>query len=403
MKNQVSLTEKQCKAIRLLGGPAKHILLWGGARSGKSVILCMKLIQRACRYPESRHLIVRWRQSHAKTSIFMETLVPLLRRFSELHFDFNWSEMMVKFSNNAEIWVGGLDDKERTEKLLGHEYSTIYFNEISQIGYDSIILGRTRLAQKIEKMPIKAYYDCNPPSPLHWAHKLFLEKVDPKTNEPLADTDLYVNLQMNPRDNITNLPDDYMNELGRLSAHARRRFLDGEWVRAEGLVFYNFKDYMIASPRELPPASRIEKFTVGVDFGKNMAAILIGWQGDKVWLYDEISGFNFTSSTFNKEITRRWGRHVQISYCDPAGGERIQEILMGELADNSVEPGLDYLNTLMEQDNFRVCTRCVGWLQEVESYRRNDKEKIVKENDHLIDASRYGIYTERAGGIILYA
>lgn len=405
----IQLTNKQASAYQLLSGKAKHVLLYGGARSGKSVDICIKLIERAQAFPGSRHLIIRWRQAHAKNSIFRETLAPLVQGKAKI----NWSDPpVVFFPNGSEIWVGGLDDKERTEKLLGTEYVSMYFNEVSQIGYDSVILGRTRLAQKIavvnEKtgklryLRPKAYYDCNPPSPLHWAHKLFIEKVDPKTNEPLPDPEQYAALQMNPKDNLDNLPGDFIQELSRLSEHARRRFLAGEWVRAEGLILYNFRDHMIVSPRELPRQKDIERWTVGVDFGKNMVAELFGWQGEKVWQWDEITGFNLTSSMINLEITRRWGRHINISYCDPSGGERIQEIYMGEKADNSVEPGLDYLNTLMEQDNFRVCTRCVEWLREVESYRRDDKERIIKEGDHAIDAGRYGTYSEHAGGIAVY-
>lgn len=397
------LTKKQAQAIKILKGRAKHILLWGGARSGKTVIFLLALIYRACRHAESRYLIVRWRQAHAKTSVFLESLLPLLRKFAEVPYTINHSELMVRFNNGSEIWVGGLDDKERTEKLLGHEYSSIYFNECSQISYDSVILGRTRLAQKIEGLRNKAYYDCNPPSPLHWAHRLFIEQIDPKTLVPLEDPKIYDNLQMNPDDNVINLPEDYLDELKRLPDHSRRRFLRGEWVRAEGLVLYNFSDRMIVSPRELPRPSKIERFITGNDFGRNMASILIGWQGDRAWLYDEIAEYNFTSSMLNKEITRRWGRHIEISYCDPSGGERIQEIYMGTEADNSVEPGLNCINTLMEEDNFRVCSRCTTWLQEVESYRRDEKGRIIKENDHMIDASRYAIFSERAGGIMIYA
>jgi len=32
----------------------------------------------------------------------------------------------------SQIWIGGLDEKERVEKILGQEFfSTIYFNECS--------------------------------------------------------------------------------------------------------------------------------------------------------------------------------------------------------------------------------------------------------------------------------
>lgn len=54
-------TEVQKKALELLKSSAKHILLFGGSRSGKTTVLVMAIIFRACRYAGSRHLICRYR------------------------------------------------------------------------------------------------------------------------------------------------------------------------------------------------------------------------------------------------------------------------------------------------------------------------------------------------------
>ena len=53
------LTAKQVEAQRLLGGKAQHIMLWGGSRSGKTWLLCRRVLARALMAPESRHLICR--------------------------------------------------------------------------------------------------------------------------------------------------------------------------------------------------------------------------------------------------------------------------------------------------------------------------------------------------------
>lgn len=60
-------------------------------------------------------------------------------------------DQYIELDNGAEIWFGGLDDKERVDKILGKEYATIYANEASQISYATITTLRTRLAQKIDK------------------------------------------------------------------------------------------------------------------------------------------------------------------------------------------------------------------------------------------------------------
>jgi len=141
----------------------------------------------------------------------------------------NKSDWFYEFPNGSQIWLGGLDDKERTEKVLGNEYSTIYYNEVSQITYDSVITGYTRLAEN-SGLVNKAYFDCNPPSPVHWTHRLFIEKKDPKTNMTI-DENLYASMLMNPVHNEENLPSGYIDQtLESLPERQRRRFLLGEFV-----------------------------------------------------------------------------------------------------------------------------------------------------------------------------
>ena len=47
-------TAVQKKALKLLSSSAKHVLLFGGSRSGKTTVLVMAIIFRACRYPGSK-------------------------------------------------------------------------------------------------------------------------------------------------------------------------------------------------------------------------------------------------------------------------------------------------------------------------------------------------------------
>jgi type IV secretory pathway TraG/TraD family ATPase VirD4 len=54
-------TAVQRKALLLLKSGAKHILLFGGSRSGKTTVLVMAVIYRALRFAGSRHLICRYR------------------------------------------------------------------------------------------------------------------------------------------------------------------------------------------------------------------------------------------------------------------------------------------------------------------------------------------------------
>lgn len=229
-------TRDQQKATALLGGNYKWILLHGGSRSGKTLILVRAICIRALKSAGSRHVIFRLRFNHIKQSIFMETLPELFEKEPELkkikdRVKWNREDYFITFPNGSEIWIAGLDDKDRTEKILGKEFATIYFNECSQIPYSSVSTAQTRLAQKCEGLINKFYFDCNPPTKSHWLYLFFFLKIDPETKVPHPRPDLYAEQQMNPDGNRANLPDDYIETiLGALSERKRKRFRDGAWL-----------------------------------------------------------------------------------------------------------------------------------------------------------------------------
>jgi hypothetical protein len=188
------------------------------------------VIIRALKAPGSRHAIFRFRFNAIKASIIYDTLpkvfalcFPGLWNSKSL----NKTDWFYTLPNGSEIWFGGLDDKERTEKILGQEYATIYLNETSQIPWASRTLAMTRLAQKTENLKLKAYYDLNPASKKHWVYRLFFDKKDPLTKIPVNRPLNFSYYQINPVDNKENLDPEYLQELDDLSPKARKRFRDG--------------------------------------------------------------------------------------------------------------------------------------------------------------------------------
>ena len=231
-------TKKQLELESLLTSDARHILAFGGSRSGKTFKFVRSVLIRAAKAPKSKHAILRSKFNHCKQSIWYDTLPKVLETFPDLPIKENKDMWYLELPNGSQIWIGGLDDAERVEKILGNEYSTIYFNECSQIPYHSITTALTRLAEN-RGLRLKAYYDQNPPSPAHWSYKLFIEHIMPADKDRKVSKDNYVSLLMNPTDNAENLPPGYIDDiLDSLPAEKRRRFLLGEWVAdIDGAVY----------------------------------------------------------------------------------------------------------------------------------------------------------------------
>lgn len=228
------LTTAQDRAMDVLVSDATHIALGGGSRSGKTFLLVRAAIIRALKADRSRHAIFRYRFNAIKASIILDTLPKVL----ELCFPtlpsadsmLNKTDWYLTLPNGSEVWFGGLDDKERTEKVLGMEFATLYFNECSQIPWGSVVLALTRLAQKTKTLALKAYYDFNPPSKVHWTYLQFVEKKDPETKRLRQDPFNYGFYLINPGDNRENLDPKYLAMLDGLPAKARERFLLGKFA-----------------------------------------------------------------------------------------------------------------------------------------------------------------------------
>lgn len=255
-------TAKQEAALRLLGTDARHILLRGGSRSGKTVLLVEALLTRALAIKKSRHAILRFRANSLKSitgptgTLFyvMENCFPpeVAQRSG-----FNKQDGFLQLPNGSEVWFGGLDDKERAEKILGNEYATVYFNESSQIPWASHNIAITRLAQTTA-LRQKAYYDCNPPPETHWLHRLFIEKRDPDTKRPLARPDDYVSMLINPEDNRANLDPAYLESLQSLPERQRKRFYEGQFGDAGEAALWTSE---LIDQQRILDASKLPTFT----------------------------------------------------------------------------------------------------------------------------------------------
>ena len=268
------LTPVQERAWGLIAGQARHVLLVGGSRSGKTFVAIRALVMRALMAPGSRHVILRFRFAHVKNTVVLDTFPKVMRLcFPDIPYHLDKSDWYVKFPNNAEIWFGGLDDKDRSDKILGAEYVTVFLNECSQISISARDTVISRLAQLCHNratgkpMRLKVLYDCNPPSKSHWTYKLFIQKFKPGTNVTIDKPENYDWVLMNPSDNLVNLPPDYIEELNNLPAHKRARFLEGKFA---DLVAGNLWDISLIDKYRIVNTDhdalpKMKRIVVGVD------------------------------------------------------------------------------------------------------------------------------------------
>ena len=147
------------------------------------------------------------------------------------------------------------------------------------------------------------------------------------------------------------------------------------------------------------------KRCVGVDFGWSnpTAAVWLAHDvaADIVYVTDVYSASERVPAEHAGEILRR-GAWVP-AVCDPAGqaigqkdGVSLVEMyaaagLRFDLAENGVEAGLMAVLERMRAGRLRVFEDLDGWWREFRLYHRDGKGRVVKRDDHIMDAMRYAV------------
>ncbi len=286
------LTEKQREKRALIGTSATHILDFGGSRGGKTFGWVYAQVMRALLAPGSRHLNARFRYNAVKRAIRLDTFPKVMRlAFPDVRWTPHDQDGYVKIHTGhgepSEIWFGGLDSQERVDKVLGQEYATIFADEVSEIEYDSILILRTRLAQKalIEHGPrkgqplrLKGFYSLNPTSRRHWSYREFIDGKNPGDGTDLKNPRDFIRMVTPPTDNEKNLPPGYIEFLKNLPRLQRARFWEGKYLAdVEGAMW---RSSMIrrVSLREVPPLKRkvVAVDPSGAEHTKDVTADEIG-------------------------------------------------------------------------------------------------------------------------------
>jgi len=423
--------------------------------SGKTFFGIHLCVVRALKYPNSRHIVCRLRFSHAKTSIWMDTLPKVLKAMGLVNkrdYKLNKTDYVVMFKNGAELWIDGLDNAERVEKMLGREYNTIYYNEISQIPYDTVTTVQSRLAlrswsPKYGLCRNISLYDANPPTKRHWSYLLWFKGVDPADvmKKPLPEkrkTQLGY-IKMNPQDNVKNVGAGYIELLENLPERKKKRFLEGEYADVEGQIYNNWQT-VATIPKEIRETAQC---TLGIDFGFTVdpAAVVRIYYVRKrfgrgqLWIEQILYEREHTNKKLAAAILTEIDHlDKQLAYREyhEAGGilayedyieaeyERADELPIMCYADghepksivevqgyaNEIEDGrLIVMSGLLGEDARRAG---IDWLQDVDMFvhqnasdviaeletyeyakdaEGNSTKDPIKTGDHAMDALRYGV------------
>lgn len=181
------------------------------------------------------------------------------------------------------------------------------------------------------------------------------------------------------------------------------RGINGAWVSGEGVVYPDFdQNVHVITPLQ---AKQIifDRVFCGVDWGWEHwgAIVVVGVKGSSYYIVEEHAAQHKYIKdwiTVAKDIIRRYG-DVPF-YCDPARPEHIAAFqnagINAYMGNNRVLSGIEAVATLMTNKQFFIVySQCPRFREEIYKYiwKKNTGEPL-KENDDVLCAIRYGIYSD---------
>lgn len=299
----------------------------------------------------------------------------------------------------------GAVDKQAESKVRGLTLAGVLVDEVTLIPEDFF----TTLLGRLSVDGARLLGTTNPDSPGHWFKKKYLDRA-----EELGWSVWKFTMADNP-----GLSDEYRARVAKeYTGLYYRRFIEGDWVAAEGAVYTSWDPtrHLVAWD-DLPPMARY--VGIGCDYGTTnpTSAILLGQ--DRLGGYWFVDEFHHDPAVSNERLTdaqlsgrlRDWifTAHtphpvepmIEAVAVDPAAPSfRLQ--LEGDGvpnigANNDVKAGIRAMSNLLAAGRLKVSSRCTGFISEVTGYAWDPKATLngtdapVKVADHSMDAARYAV------------
>ena len=294
-----------------------------------------------------------------------------------------------------KVYCLGAETKSQAEKVRGASIKYCYGDEVTTWSEDMFEMLKSRLDKPYSMFEGTT----NPKSPTHWLKKFIDSDADVFSQHYSIDDNPFLDATVKA---------DMKNEYQGVYYE---RYIDGNWVLAEGLIYPKFADALGTSDE---PA---EDTVLSIDYGtQNPFAALCWKKVDNVWY--AYKGYYYG------------GRDAGVQKTDDEYGEAMDEFMEDEIkhyassmqkikvivdpsaasfiallkkknwckvlpADNAVFDGIRETATAMNLGLIKINPALKEWRSEAEGYVWEEglDDKPVKENDHYMDSTRYFVKT----------
>lgn len=220
----------------------------GATRSGKTFLDYYLIPKRVMERDGSGLIVIL---GHTKGTIQRNIIEPMQEMYgTEYVSDISSDNTLKLFGKRA--YALGADKKSRVDILRGASFQYVYGDEVATWSPEVFSMIHSRMDKP------DSVFDgtCNPDDPNHW----FKEFIDNSDNVYHQKYTLYDN-PYNPPDFVKALEDEYRGTI------YFDRYILGEWVRAEGVIYKDFAAKYEDYEMDLEDIPELGHIAIGVDFG----------------------------------------------------------------------------------------------------------------------------------------
>lgn len=384
-------SDKQLHSIKYSN---RRINIWeGSVRSGKTIASIIRWFGYIKHSKYDKFLMVGKTERTLKRNI-LDVIKDMCG--SQFHYNSGIGEGRLF---NKTIYIAGANDERSQEKIRGMTLAGAYCDEVSLYpdSFFKMLLSRLSLPKA------KLFGTTNPDSPYHWLKTEYLDRVN--------ELDL-ISFKFKLDDNLTLDPIYVENLKNEYTGVWYQRFIEGQWVLAEGLVYdmFNEKQHVV----DIPEDRKFKNYFFATDYGTNNPCVflVIGYDDykDTFYVVDEY----YWDGRNNKQKTDTEYRQDFINfatsfttkitnYVDPSALSFITELKKYGInvvqAKNDVLDGIRFISSLLGLNKIKINKKCQNLIKEFHSYcwdakaQQKGEDKPIKDNDHALDALRYGLFT----------
>lgn len=347
-----------------------------GTGGGKTFLGPWWLAEQIKEYPSERWMVI----SPTYKMLQRTTMKELVDDYRGTCLEGEYKEQKGQYllPDGGIIYAGSAD---RPETLEGVQVRGVWGDEAGQYKRLVWTIIQARIGQKMGKALLTTT-----PYALNWLYSEFYQRW--RDGDPDYDVIQFVSIDNPhyPKEEFARAKRTFNEQLFAM------RYL-GEFRRMEGLVYSDWKAENIIEPFEIPKDWRL---IGGIDFGFHNPFVSLDIAIDSDGVH-YVCSEHYRSGMLLKDHGKNLDGRITYS-ADPSAKQEIEELkglgMAIEPANNEVEMGIQKVTELIRDRRLKVFKTCQNLIDEFETYHRDEKGKIIKENDHALDALRYAVLTK---------